>query len=69
MAEDESCYCERWSEPKLYEAIDQQIALAIATHTPGLRLGHLASARALLSILADRAQFDAANKLEGKGNG
>lgn len=52
---DHSRICSDWTDRKLYDEVDAQIALSISAPSAGLRLGYLAGARALLGILTDRA--------------
>lgn len=54
VRDDSSRVVANWSERKIVEATDAQIALGVGAVTPGLRLGHFASARALLGVLCDR---------------
>lgn len=56
---DNSPVCADWSDRKLHDAVDAQLVSAMAADGPGVRLGHLSSARALLSILCGRAQAEA----------
>jgi hypothetical protein len=54
--DDASPYPKDWTDARLHEAIHEQFGMALDATESGFRLGFLAGARALIDILAERAE-------------